>query len=48
MDGVSLSNAYAQMKFGFDIAAEYLAKPLIILVCIAILLGVWRVLTPDK
>jgi hypothetical protein len=48
MEGFSLSTAYAQFKFGLDLALEYFTKPVIILLLLGVLLAVWRVLTPNK
>ncbi|MDI6813652.1 MAG: hypothetical protein QMD10_08960 [Desulfitobacteriaceae bacterium] len=48
MDSSFLSNAYTQMKFSLDLAAEYLGRPVILLLLVGILLAAWRVLTPNK
>jgi hypothetical protein len=48
MEGFSLSTAYAQFKFGLDLASAYFTKPVIILFLLGALFIVWRVLTPNK
>jgi hypothetical protein len=48
MDSSLLGNAYTQMKFSFDLASEYLTRPVIILFLVGVLFTLWRVLTPNK